>query len=180
MRSLGETAGRRRAAGGLGPELLGFAVTGLCAYAADLALFLWLRGPLAMDPVSAKSLSFVAGCSVAYAGNALGTYRGRAAGGSRLRRYGMFLAVNVAGALVQLACIGVSHYVLGFTSPRADTLSGAGVGMALATAVRFWGTRTLAFGPGPGGRPADGWPAEARQVVPVEPVDRGRLGTWTG
>ncbi|MET9546683.1 GtrA family protein [Streptomyces sp. NPDC006627] len=129
----------------LGPELLGFAAAGICAYAADLGLFIWLRGPVGLDPLTAKSLSFVAGCSVAYAGNALGTYRRKAAGVSRLRQYAVFFAVNIAGALVQLLCIAVSHYGLGFTSQRADTVSGAGIGMALATVLRFWGTRTLVF-----------------------------------
>lgn len=56
-------------------ELLGFATVGVLAYAADLGLFLWLRGPVGLDPLTAKALSFVAGCSVAYTGNALGTYR---------------------------------------------------------------------------------------------------------
>lgn len=129
----------------LGPELLGFAAVGLCAYAADLGLFVWLRGPVGLDPLTAKSLSFVAGCSVAYAGNALGTYRRRTTEVSRLRQYVVFFAVNIAGALVQLLCIAVSHYGLGFTSQRADTVSGAGIGMALATLLRFWGTRTLVF-----------------------------------
>ncbi|MEU5684719.1 GtrA family protein [Streptomyces venezuelae] len=129
----------------LGPELLGFAAAGICAYAADLGLFIWLRGPVGLDPLTAKSLSFVAGCSVAYVGNALGTYRGKAAEISRLRQYAVFFAVNIAGALVQLLCIAVSHYGLGFTSQRADTVSGAGIGMALATVLRFWGTRTLVF-----------------------------------
>ncbi|MEV3860302.1 GtrA family protein [Streptomyces sp. NPDC050095] len=166
---------------------MGFAAVGVCAYAADLGVFVWLRGGAGMDPLSAKALSFVAGCSVAYAGNALGTYRRRAAGVSRLRQYGVFFAVNVAGALVQLLCLGVSHYGLGLTSPRADTISGAGVGMALATMVRFWGTRTLVFGARPREwpvgerpvtqRPADERPAGAR---PVEPVDQGRLRSWTG
>ncbi|MEV5613539.1 GtrA family protein [Streptomyces sp. NPDC052225] len=133
----------------LGPELLGFAAAGICAYAADLGLFVWLRGPVGLDPITAKSLSFVAGCSVAYAGNALGTYRTKTAQVSRLRQYGVFFAVNVAGALVQLLCIAVSHYGLGLTSQRADTVSGAGVGMALATVLRFWGTRTLVFRAGP-------------------------------
>ncbi|WP_203645236.1 GtrA family protein [Streptomyces sp. SID14478] len=123
-------------------------MVGVCAYAADLGLFVWLRGPGGMDPISAKALSFVAGCSVAYLGNALGTYRTRAAGVSRLQQYAVFFAVNVVGALVQLLCIAVSHYGLGFTSAAADTISGAGVGMALATMVRFWGTRTLVFGAG--------------------------------
>ncbi len=134
-------------------ELLGFAAAGLLAYAADLALFLWLRGPAGLDPLTAKALSFVAGCSVAYAGNALGTYRHTS---TSLLQYGIFFGVNIAGALVQLLCILVSHYGLGFTSPRADTVSGAGIGMALATVLRFWGTRTLVF------------------------RGEGRVGSWTG
>jgi putative flippase GtrA len=135
-------------------ELLGFATVGVLAYAADLGLFVWLRGPAGLDPLTAKSLSFVAGCSVAYAGNALGTYRHTAARGPRPCL--IFLAVNIAGALVQLLSIAVSHYGLGFTSPRADTVSGAGVGMALATVLRFWGTRSLVF------------------------RGEGRVGSWTG
>ncbi|MEU0787449.1 GtrA family protein [Streptomyces sp. NPDC006173] len=150
-----------RAAGPAGPgprarflrEVAGFATAGLLAYAADLGLFLWLRGPAGLDPLTAKALSFLAGCSVAYAGNALGTYRHAARGP---RRYAVFLAVNIAGALVQLLCIAVSHYGLGFTSRRADTVSGAGIGMAIATVLRFWGTRTLVF------------------------RGEGRVGSWTG
>ncbi|MGW1889508.1 GtrA family protein [Streptomyces sp. NPDC002004] len=190
LRSLGAAAAARLRS--LGPELAGFATAGICAYAADLGLFVWLRGPAGLDPITAKSLSFVAGCTVAYTGNALGTYRGRAAAQpeSRLRRYGVFLAVNVAGALVQLLCIGVSHYGLGLTSQRADTVSGAGVGMALATVLRFWGTRTLVFGapkaggavtpgtsgiaaPGPGGIAA---PGTAGIAAPIG----GRDTPWTG
>ncbi len=124
-------------------EILGFATVGLLAYAADLALFTCLRGPAGLDPLTAKALSFVAGCSVAYLGNALGTYRDTQPKG--LRPYAVFFAVNLAGALVQLLCLAVSHYGLGLTSQRADTVSGAGIGMALATILRFWGTRTLVF-----------------------------------
>ncbi|WP_244375640.1 GtrA family protein [Streptomyces ficellus] len=121
-------------------EAAGFLIAGGIAYAADLALFLALRPHL--DPLIAKALAFLAGCTVAYVGNALGTYRRR---GLHLRQYGAFFGVNLAGAAVQLACLGVSHYALGLTSPLADTVSGLGVGMALATCVRFWGTRTLVF-----------------------------------
>ncbi|MGI5457273.1 GtrA family protein [Streptomyces sp. CA-249302] len=123
--------------------MVGFATVGLLAYAVDLALFTYLRGPAGLDPITAKVLSFVAGCSVAYAGNALGTYRHARVQG--LRPYAVFFAVNVAGAVVQLLCLAVSHYGLGLTSQRADTVSGAGIGMALATVLRFWGTRTLVF-----------------------------------
>jgi putative flippase GtrA len=122
-------------------EALGFLLVGGVAYCADLALFLALRPHLA--PLPAKGLAFLAGCTVAYLGNALGTYRRRSL---HLRQYGAFFGVNLAGAAVQLACLGVSHYGLGLTSPLADTVSGLGVGMVLATCVRFWGTRTLVFG----------------------------------
>ena len=138
-------------------ELLGFATVGVLAYAADLGLFLWLRGPVGLDPFTAKALSFAAGCSVAYMGNALGTYRHHPVRGPRrCRDFLVFLAVNLAGALVQLLCIAVSHHGLGLTSRRADTVSGAGIGMALATVLRFWGTRTLVF------------------------RGEGRVGSWTG
>ncbi|KAF4409303.1 hypothetical protein CRI70_22295 [Streptomyces sp. Ru87] len=141
----------------LGPELLGFALAGALAYAVDLTLFLWLRGPAGFDPITAKALSFAAACTVAYLGNAAGPYRRRTAAAGRARRGLVFLAVNLAGALVQLGCLGVSHYVLGLTSARADAVSGAGIGMALATCLRFWGTRTLVFtAPGGHTRPETG------------------------
>ncbi|WP_138961433.1 GtrA family protein [Streptomyces sp. YIM 121038] len=156
-------------------ELLGFAAAGLCAYAADLGLFLWLRGPAGIDPLTAKALSFVAGCTVAYAGNALGTYRRADGGASRLRQYAVFCAVNVAGALVQLLCIAVSHYGLGLTSRRADTVSGAGIGMALATVLRFWGTRTLVFRSQAARIPHDTGTPRAARTAP----GTGQR-TWTG
>jgi putative flippase GtrA len=135
-------------------ELLGFATAGLLAYATDLALFTCLRGPAALDPLTAKALSFVAACTVAYAGNALCTYRHTRPKG--LRPYAAFVAVNLAGAAVQLLCLAVSHYGLGLTTQLADTVSGAGIGMALATVLRFWGTRTWVF------------------------RTEGRVGSWTG
>jgi putative flippase GtrA len=104
-----------------------------------------LRGGAGLGPLTAKALSFLAGCTVAYLGNALGTYRGRPPAVGRARQYVAFFAVNIAGALVQLLCLGFSHYALGLTAPRDDVVSGLGVGMLLATALRFWGTRSLVF-----------------------------------
>ncbi|MEV8597390.1 GtrA family protein [Streptomyces sp. NPDC052012] len=135
--------------------MAGFAAAGLLAYAVDLALFTFLRGPAGADPLTAKALSFMAGCTVAYAGNALGPYR-TARTRAGVRTFAVFCAVNLAGAAVQLLCLAVSHYGLGLTSQRADTVSGAVIGMALATMLRFWGTRTLVF------------------------HNRGRGGSWTG
>ncbi|GAA2577305.1 GtrA family protein [Streptomyces lienomycini] len=150
-------------------ELLGFASVGLLAYAVDLTLFTCLRGPAGLGPLTAKTLSFVAACSVAYAGNALGTYRHSRPRG--LRPCAVFLAVNAAGAAVQLLCLVVSHYGLGLTSQRADTVSGAGIGMVLGTILRFWGTRTLVFRSGSGSAdPTRSWNG----------TSGGRVGSWTG
>jgi putative flippase GtrA len=138
-------------------ELAGFAAAGLAAYLVDLAVFTALLGPAGLPPLAAKGLAFLAACAVAYTGNALCTYGNRGSGGrtgpppagpgagERVRQAVAFTAVNAAGAAVQLACLAVSHYGLGHTSHRADLIAGAGVGMLLGTAVRFWGTRTLVF-----------------------------------
>jgi putative flippase GtrA len=169
-------------------EMAGFALAGGAAYAADLGLFIWLRGPGGLGPLTAKALSFVAGCTVAYLGNALGTYRGRTPTVSRARQYGAFFAVSIAGALVQLVCLGFSHYVLGFTAPRDDVVSGLGIGMLLATALRFWGTRTLVFRPveetAPAGPSGQGPPAGGGSVTgstaSVRRPGEGSRPTWTG
>jgi putative flippase GtrA len=131
-------------------EVAGFAAAGAAAYLVDLALFTALLGPAGLPPLPAKALAFLAACAVAYAGNALGAYRRPAAAPpagprERLRQALVFTAVNAMGAAVQIVCLTVSHYGLGLTSHRADLVAGAGVGMLLGTAVRFWGTRTLVF-----------------------------------
>jgi putative flippase GtrA len=126
-------------------ELLGFLSAGSAAYMADLLLFIWLRGPVGMTALTAKSLSFLAGCTVAYLGNSLVTYRGRNKTGRRARQYIIFFAFNLGGASVQMACLTLSHHLVGFTSQRADVLSGSVIGMFLATLLRFWGTRKYTF-----------------------------------
>ncbi|MBT2396585.1 GtrA family protein [Streptomyces sp. ISL-100] len=105
------------------------------------------RGGRSVRGAAVKGLT---SATSAYAGNALGTYRQRQQRAAvrvraRARQYAIFFAVNLAGALVQLLCLTACHYGLGLTSPRADTVSGAVAGMALATCLRFWGTRTLVF-----------------------------------
>ncbi|WP_386429942.1 GtrA family protein [Streptomyces polygonati] len=162
--------------------MMGFAFAGAAAYITDLGLFIWLRGHWGLGPLTAKSLSFVASCTVAYLGNSFITYRGRTPAVGRARRYGVFLVVNVAGAAVQLICLGCSHYLLGLTTQRDDLVSGLGIGMLLGTALRFWGTRTLVFRPA---RSA-GAPAPSPVQSPVQGTagvpdpEEGNGPTWTG
>ncbi|MEU4588256.1 GtrA family protein [Kitasatospora aureofaciens] len=128
------------------PELLKFGVIGGLGYATDVVLFVLLRD--ALGPVLAKVLSLSASTAVAFVGNKYWTFRERRAdgpAGETGRETALFLAVNLVGALVQLGCLGFSHYLLGLTGPTADLVSSSVIGMALATALRFWGTRTLVF-----------------------------------
>ncbi|WP_395294927.1 GtrA family protein [Kitasatospora hibisci] len=133
------------------PELLKFGIIGGLGYATDILLFLVLRD--GAGPVLAKVLSLTASTAVAFVGNKYWTFRARRAGapkGETGRETAMFLVVNLFGAVVQLGCLGVSHYLLDLTTPTADLISGSVIGMALATALRFWGTRTLVFRPAAG------------------------------
>ena len=48
-----------------------------------------------------------------------------------------FVAVSILGMLVGLACLGVSHYVLGLRSVLEDNISSNVVGLLLGSVLRF-------------------------------------------
>jgi Predicted membrane protein len=58
-----------------------------------------------------------------------------------------FFAVSLVGMAIPLACVWVSHYLLGMTSVAADTASNNVVGLALGTAFRFTVYRWWVFAP---------------------------------
>ena len=55
------------------------------------------------------------------------------------------MVFNVAGMVIALACLGLSHYVLDLRSPLADNISANGVGLILGTLFRFWAYRRFVF-----------------------------------
>ena len=61
------------------------------------------------------------------------------------REYMLFFGLNAVGLTIALSCLGISHYLLGFTSPLADNISANVVGMALGTVFRFWAYRRFVF-----------------------------------
>jgi len=124
-------------------------VIGLLAYLVDVGLFNLLRfagdpGLLEDKPLTAKVISVVAATAVSYAGNRHWTWRHRSRGRVH-REITLFLVFNVIGLGIALACLAVSHYALGLTSPLADNVSANGVGLVLATGFRFWAYRTHVF-----------------------------------
>ena len=126
-------------------ELMKFGVVGAVAFVVDVGTFNLLRhGSLAEKPLTAKLVSTVLATTVAYAGNRHWTFRHRERSGLR-REYTLFFLFNAVGLAIALACLGISHYLLGFTSTVADNISANLVGMALGTVFRFWSYRRFVF-----------------------------------
>lgn len=125
-------------------ELLRFAATGLAAYATDLAVFNALLLGAGTSSTWAKTASSAAAIAVAFAGSRWFTWRDRRSDALG-RESVLFVVFSVLAALLQLACLVVSRDLLGLTSPLADNLSANVVGMAIATAFRFWTFRTFVF-----------------------------------
>jgi putative flippase GtrA len=135
----------------LANELIKYGVVGGVAFVVDVGTFNALQyaggsGPLHGHPLAAKTVSVVLATTVAYLGNRHWTFRHRSR--SYLRReYTLFFGLNAVGLCIALGCLGLSHYVLGFTSAFADNVAANGVGLALATSFRFWSYRRFVFPP---------------------------------
>jgi putative flippase GtrA len=126
-------------------ELAKFGVVGAVAYLVDVTTFNALRsGALSDKPLTAKLISTVLATTVAYFGNRQWTFRHRERQGMR-KEYVLFFGFNAVGLAIALGCLGVSHYLLNFTSPLADNISANLVGMALGTVFRFWAYRRFVF-----------------------------------
>ena len=178
----------RRFRPALARELGAFGVVGLLAYGLDVGVFNLLRyagdpGLLEDKPLTAKAMSVVVATLASYAGNRHWTWRHRARGRVR-REVTLFFVVNALGLGLALLCLAVSHYALGLTSPLADNLSANVVGMALATAFRFWAYRTHVFPepvlspPTSGGAPPPA-PHHRSPASPEPAAPETRTGRWT-
>lgn len=124
-------------------ELMKFGVVGSVAFLVDVGVFNLLLH-LTDKPLTSKTLSTVVATTVAYAGNRTWTFRRRSRSGVR-REYALFFLLNGVGLLIALTCLGISHYVLGFTSRIADNIAANVVGLALGTTFRFWSYRRFVF-----------------------------------
>jgi putative flippase GtrA len=157
-------------------EVLRFGTVGAGAFVVDLALFNALRletgiwdGPLSDRPITAKVVSVCVATAVSYAGNRHWTWRHRARRGVGRELTG-FALLNGVGMLIAVLCLGVSHYVLGFTSALADNISANGVGLALGTVFRFWSYRRWVF-------PREVRRSAPRPTSPARSAGRDR-GPW--
>ncbi|WP_423918407.1 GtrA family protein [Frigoribacterium sp. 2-23] len=130
-----------------------FLVIGGVGFLVDAAVYNGLvfwggRGPLFDLPLVAKVLAIAVASVVTYLGSHFWTFRDRSER-MTLRSFGLFIAINVAAIVLQLACLGFSRYVLGLAGPVADNVSGTFIGQALATAFRYVAYGRWVFPRGP-------------------------------
>lgn len=141
---------------GIARELGKFGVVGVIAFVVDVGGFNLLRfggggGPLYDWPLAAKVLSAGASMIVSWGGNRYWTFRAHRRTERHLE-FALFVVVCGFGTLIATSCLAFSHYVLGLQSALADNISANVVGLALATAFRFWAYRTYVFNNGRSGR----------------------------
>lgn len=124
-------------------ELMKFGVVGAVAYVVDVGIFN-VALHATEKPLTSKTISTIVATTVAYAGNRWWTFRHRSRASLR-REYVLFFLLNGVGLVISLACLAVSHYLLGFTSKLSDNIAANGVGLVLGTAFRFWSYRRFVF-----------------------------------
>jgi len=125
-------------------ELAKFGSVGAVAYVVDLGIFNLFRIGLNTSPITAKIISVAVATIVAWIGNRIWTFRDRRTA-SRSREFGGFALVNIGGLIIGVLCLWISHYVLGFTSPLADNISGNIIGLGLGTLFRYIAYRKWVF-----------------------------------
>ena len=130
------------------PYALKFGLIGLVCYGIDVGVFNLLRaGIFGSDhffagPIGAKIISAAVSTVAAWIANRFWTFRER-------RRHDIgvefaeFAVVAIVGMGIGVACLAVSHYLLGFRSILADNISGNVIGLVLATGFRFLAYRLL-------------------------------------
>lgn len=131
-------------------QFVRFGVVGLGGLVVDIVVFNILRTTLlspenvAAGPIIAKVISTSLAIVANWIGNRYWTFS--TSRGQRVVREGFaFAVVSVGGMLIAVACLWVSHYVLGFTSVLADNIASNVVGLGLGALFRFTFYRTWVF-----------------------------------
>ncbi|TFC90450.1 GtrA family protein [Cryobacterium breve] len=129
-----------------------FGAVGLVGFIVDFAVFNLLRttvfDPALMHagPIYAKVVSTTLAILVNWLGNRYWTF-GAHRQSRTLREGAEFFAVSLVGMGIGLACLWVSHYLLGYTSLLADNISSNVIGLFLGSTFRFVLYRHWVFSP---------------------------------
>jgi putative flippase GtrA len=140
---------RSRAGTSIATQVVRFALVGGLGFVVDVGLFNLLRAhaPEGIHgwTLAAKTVALVAAIAVNWVGNRVWTFRSRTRRTDTAREAVEFFLASVAGSLVALLCLGVSHYGLHLTSAFADNISANVVGLILGSLLRFVAYRQWVF-----------------------------------
>ncbi|MDM4762733.1 GtrA family protein [Galbitalea sp. SE-J8] len=127
-----------------------FGVVGAGGVVIDFVVFNVLRATVldpsdvAHGPLVAKVISTTVAIVFNWLGNRYWTFR-HDKRDHWLREAVEFAIVSLGGMGIALGCLGVSHYLLGFTDVVSDNIATNVVGLALGTAFRFTFYRLWVF-----------------------------------
>ena len=124
-------------------ELAKFGIVGAINTVVDFGIFNFLRVAFDVPPLPATAAALTVAATSSYLMNRHWTFRHRARSGLR-REYSLFFVLNGVGLLIQLSCLSVSHYALGFDSLFADNVAKA-VGLVIGTVFRFTSYKRWVF-----------------------------------
>jgi len=131
----------------LARQFMQVGLVGLGGFVIDVGVFNLLRWTMpGLGPIIPKIISTGLAIAANWLGNRYWTFR-RERRQEVVREGAEFLVVSLIGALIPLACLGISHYVLGHTSQLADNISANVIGLILGTAFRFTCYRLWVFNP---------------------------------
>ncbi len=120
-------------------EAARFGVVGAIAFLTATVGTNLLHFRAGMGPLTSNVIATIAGTCVAFFGNRYWTFRYRE-GSTLAREYAVFFVLNGIGLGIQLACIGVTYYLLNLHGKLAYNVALI-FGIGLGTLFRFWSYR---------------------------------------
>ena len=96
------------------------------------------------DVLAASIVASVIATFFAYVGNRYWTYQDRDNTG-RTREMVLFFASNGIATVIQMGCLALTHYVIGWDNSIGDFFGNFILGTTLGMVFRFWAYRTWIF-----------------------------------
>lgn len=135
-------------------KILLFCFIGGIAYIIDSSVFYLVQyGPgeiLQNSPLKAKITSVFIATIFSWIGNKTLTFKHQKSKHNTLTEAIAFIIINLIGLLISLACLGFTHYILGYyytwaQTPLTDFISANIIGFILGTIYRFHTYNTKLF-----------------------------------
>jgi putative flippase GtrA len=152
-------------------EFTKFGVIGAIALVVNVVVFNVLRTEIPSKVIVATVASTAVATLVAYFGNRYWTYKDRDSIG-RHREMVLFFVVNGVAAVIEIICVAVSHYGMGFHTALDDNVAKYIAGVPLGMVFRLWTYRTFIFPKTAEAEAADG--AVAAPATPHRPTSHRR------